>query len=163
MKKCCIAVIALLTSLCAFAVESAAQERKTVDVFANVYMSGNTVIGKVLEEAVAGYHVSSASFVALGFVHAGVDRGFYGGKVAYSYVRPDEASLQLVPNAGIGFLCGPFSGDSRQTKLTVELGCELRQYLGRKKSSFCGLGCKVLSIESIDVTFWGGLTFGMCF
>lgn len=39
-----------------------AQDKIKVDVYANLYLSGNTTIGNVLEELVVGYHMPDNSF-----------------------------------------------------------------------------------------------------
>ena len=78
-------------------------------------------------------------------------------------VKAWESSFQLVPSIETGFLYGPFSGNITQTKFIVGFGVELRQWFGRKKNSFCGIGSKVLCITAVDVSLWNGLTFGMSF
>lgn len=140
-----------------------AQEKIKIDVYANVYLSGSAAIGNVLEELVAGYHISDDSFIGAGFMHTGVKQAFYGGILNYSYVKAWETSLQLVPSVEAGFLYGQFSEDSAKARFIVDLGVELRQWLGRKKSSFCGIGTKVLCVEGVDINLWCGLTFGMSF
>lgn len=139
------------------------KEKVKLDVYANVYLSGNTAIGSMFEELVVGYHVSDNSFLGAGFMHSGVKTVFYGGIVNYSYMKAWSTSLQLVPSMEAGFLHGPFSGTEVRTKFIVDLGVELRQWLGRKQTSFCGIGTKVLCIEGVDVNLWCGLTFGMSF
>ena len=140
-----------------------AQDKIKVDVYANLYLSGNTTIGNVLEELVVGYHMPDNSFIGACFMHSGVERAFYGGTLNYSYVKAWESSFQLVPSIETGFLYGPFSGNITQTKFIVGFGLELRQWFGRKKNSFCGIGSKVLCITAVDVSLWNGLTFGMSF
>lgn len=140
-----------------------AQDKIKVDVYANLYLSGNTTIGSVLEELVVGYHMPDNSFIGACFMHSGVERAFYGGTLNYSYVKAWESSFQLVPSIETGFLYGPFSRNITQTKFIVGFGVELRQWFGRKKNSFCGIGSKVLCITAVDVSLWNGLTFGMSF
>ena len=70
-----------------------AQEKIKVDVYANLYLSGNTTIGNVLEELVVGYHMPDNSFIGACFMHSGVERAFYGGTLNYSYVKAWESSF----------------------------------------------------------------------
>ena len=44
-----------------------AQDKIKVDVYANLYLSGNTTIGNVLEELVVGYHLPDNSFIGACF------------------------------------------------------------------------------------------------
>lgn len=60
-----------------------AQDKIKVDVYANLYLSGNTTIGNVLEELVVGYHMPDNSFISACFMHSGVERAFYGGTLNY--------------------------------------------------------------------------------
>ena len=55
------------------------------------------------------------------------------------------------------------SGDERTAKLAVNLDVELRQYLTESRSSYCGLGVKILGLKDVDISFWGGVTFGFSF
>ena len=140
---------------------SSQENVRRLDVKANVYMSYDAAIGKVLEEAIVGYHLKE-TFLSLGFMHAGMKGGFYGGTVNCAYIKPD-AQLVLVPTLGIGFLHGMFSGDERTAKLAVNLDVELRQCLTESRSSYCGLGVKILGLKDVDISFWGGVTFGFSF
>lgn len=137
-------------------------EKIKIDVYANLYMSGNTSIGNMFEELIAGYHITDHSFVGAGFMHSGVKTQFYGGIINYSYMTAWDSSLQLVPNIEAGFLYGPFSGNSSRAKFILDMGVELRQWLGRRKSTFCAIGAKVLSVGE-EISLWGGITFGMSF
>ncbi len=158
----CLAIIciAIFCGSCANGLH--AKDKIKIDVYSNLYLSGNTAIGNVFEELVAGYHISEGSFIGAGFIHAGMARTL-GGTLNYSYVKAWDTSLQLVPSVEAGVLYGKFSEDSPQAKFMLDLGVELRQWLGRKKSAFCGIGTKVLSIADVDISLWCGLTFGMSF
>lgn len=138
-----------------------AQDKTGVDVYSNLYLSGNTVLGNSFEELIIGYHLKE-SFVAAGFIHAGQNNVFRGGTLNYLHVKAYDDSLQLVQSLQAGFLSGPFGG-SDQAEFLFSLGVELRQWFGRSRITFCGIGVKVMNIGNYGLDLWGGITIGMSF